>query len=71
LRANGAFIVDASASKGKIKAKVLSEKGMTLKLEVPENGYTITTPNGKTVSLKAGIYTIETAPFDVIYIESM
>ena len=71
LRANGAFIVDASASNGKIKAKVLSEKGMTLKLEVPESGYTITLSDGKTVSAKEGIYTVDTAPDDVIYIESM
>lgn len=60
LRANGAFVVDATLKGGKIRAELLSEQGRPLTIEAPGDGYVLVTGDGKETSLTEKFTTVET-----------
>ena len=62
LRANGAFVIDGSRENGRITARILSEKGQLLTLEVPRGGCRLTTGSGETVTAAEGTVTVQTSP---------
>ncbi|MBQ3706935.1 MAG: hypothetical protein II889_03405 [Clostridia bacterium] len=61
LRAYGAFVVDGVLKDGEIRAEILSEKGMPLRLESPGEGYCVLR-GGEEIALGGGITEIETVP---------
>ena len=65
LRAYGAFLVKGELKNGEITAEIVSERGRTLRLEKPGEGYCLT-KNGECIPLTEEITTVETAPGDVL-----
>ena len=61
LRAVGAFVVDGGVKDGKITASILSERGRTLTVEAPAEGYTLVTGDGRRIPLTETFTTVETA----------
>ncbi|MBR4186245.1 MAG: hypothetical protein IKQ87_10780 [Clostridia bacterium] len=59
LRAYGAFVVDAEVKDGVIRAEILSEKGMLLRLESPGDGYCVLR-GGEAIPLDGGVTEIPT-----------
>jgi len=60
LRANGAFVIDASLENGRISADILSEQGMPLVVEIPYGGGTLVREDGKQISAAEGTLTVNT-----------
>ena len=60
LRAYGAFVVDANLENGRIRAEILSEKGMPLTIESPDSGYILLTGSGKRIPLNEPTITVNT-----------
>ena len=65
LRADGAFLVDAELKDVEIRAEIRSEKGRTLRLEKPGDGYRAVV-NGTAIPLDGEITDIETKPGDLV-----
>ena len=61
LRAAGAFLVDARVQGGQISAEILSERGSTLTIEAPAEGYVLVTGDGRRIPLTETFTTVETA----------
>ena len=68
LRANGAFVIDAKLENGEIYAEILSEKGMPLTVEKPDDGYLLTKANGETLTLAEQFSTVSTEKGEKIII---
>jgi hypothetical protein len=60
LRAYGAFVVDAGLENGRIRAEILSEKGMPLTIESPGSDYILFTGDGTAVPLTEQFTTVNT-----------
>ncbi|MBR5365118.1 MAG: hypothetical protein IK132_02615 [Clostridia bacterium] len=65
LRAYGAFVVDAELSGGAIRAQILSEKGMLLRIERPGEEYVLLR-GGETILLDGEITEIPTTPGEIL-----
>ncbi len=65
LRAYGAFVVDGSVKDGEIHAQIQSEKGEMLRIERPDENYSVIY-RGKTVPLDDRITEFETIPGELI-----
>ena len=65
LRAYGAFVVNAEIRNGIIHAEVFSEKGETLRLEKPGDGYVVLY-RGETIKLKEQITDFKTNPYETV-----
>ena len=65
LRAYGAFLVSAKIKNGVISAEILSEKGRTLNLEKPGDGY-FAEINGRKIPLEENVTEIKTVPGDTV-----
>ena len=60
LRAYGAFLVSGSVENGIIKAEIVSEKGRSLTVEKPDDGYVILTGDGRKIALTEKFTTVNT-----------
>ena len=65
LRAFGAFLVSGELKNGEIRAEIVSERGRTLRLEKPGEGYGVV-KNGVTIPLTDGITEFETVPGETL-----
>lgn len=65
LRAYGAFVVNAEIRNGIIHAEIFSEKGETLRLEKPGDGYVVLY-RGETIKLKEQITDFKTNPYETV-----
>ena len=60
LRAYGAFVIEADLENGRIRAEILSEKGMPLTIESPGSDYILFTGDGTAVPLTEQFTTVNT-----------
>lgn len=70
IRANGAFLIDASLENGVIRGRVLSEKGMPLTLESPGDGYVLVMGDGNSVPVGDSFVTVNTREGEIILLQS-
>lgn len=70
LRANGAFLIDASQEDGRIHAEILSEQGMPLTLESPGNGYVMIMGDGSRIPVSESCITVDTCKGERIMLQS-
>lgn len=61
LRASGGFLVDGRVQGGTITAEILSERGSTLTVEAPAEGYVLITGDGTRIPLTEEVTAVETA----------
>ena len=60
LRANGAFLVNGSVENGIVYAEIMSEQGMPLTVEAPENGYVLVMGDGRRLEITDKFITVDT-----------
>ena len=60
LRANGAFLIDASLENSRIRAEILSEQGMPLTIESPDGGCVLVMGDDRQITVTERFVTVET-----------